>query len=1037
MELPPMTLLAFWSFLLLSSTHVPCFFGSVAHFSNETDHLALLHFKDLITDGPLHSLSSWNHTLHFCRWQGVICDGRRHPQRVTALILTNKNLVGPISPFIGNLTFLKRIDLANNSFSGPIPEQMGQLFRLRFLRLHNNTLTGKIPTNLTHCSKLEVLYLHDNWLAGRIPTEIGSLSKLTVLALGENNLTGSIPLSLGNLSSLSFLYLSRNSLDGSIPDDLGRLASLQLFGISQNELSGRIPPQLYNLSSINILDVGINRFHGKLPPNLGLTLPNLQWLSAGRNQFTGPIPISLSNASGLVAIDLANNSFSGSVPTNFGSLKGLSDLLLWGNKLGIGKSHDLIFLDSLTNCSSLRVLQLGSNHLSGVLPDSMSNISTQLTSLTLGDNKIFGIIPSGIQNLVDLTSLDMGNNFLTGTIPIGIGKLYKAGKLSFEANELSGQIPPSLGNISQLFVLLLSENNLSGSIPSTLGNCTNLQFIYLHSNKFTSSLPKQLFIFPSLIELYIGNNSFTDSLPMEVGYLKTLSVLSVSNNKLSGEIPSLLGNCLSLEHLSLDGNFFQGSIPPTFSTLRGLRSLDLSHNNLSGEIPKYLEKLALESLNLSFNNFEGELPKRGVFGNTSQVSVLGNNKLCGGIPELNLPQCSSQASKKRRKSLASKVKISAVVVVICLMLVSCMFATLYWVRKSRRKPVDVPSAEDPFVTMSYAELFKATDGFSSANLVGTGSFGTVYKGALDRDGTVVAVKVFNLQQQGALRSFMAECEALKNIRHRNLVKILTCCVSIDFKGNDFKALVYEHMPNESLDKWLHKDGYDQLGRNLKFTQMLNIAIDVASALDYLHNHCQTPIIHRDLKPSNILLDDDMIAHVGDFGLARFLPEVAQTSSVGIKGSVGYIAPEYAMGSKASTQGDVYSYGILLLEMITGKGPTNGIFMDNVGLHHFAKLAWPERVMEIVQPQLLIQDTKVTQGNGNHINTRNRMHECLILMVRIGVLCSSESPRERMYMKDVASEMHLIKNQYLGAKIHGDIQVRSQMSDESLSYLSHY
>ncbi|XP_058110863.1 probable LRR receptor-like serine/threonine-protein kinase At3g47570 [Magnolia sinica] len=315
--------------------------------------------------------------------------------------------------------------------------------------------------------------------------------------------------------------------------------------------------------------------------------------------------------------------------------------------------------------------------------------------------------------------------------------------------------------------------------------------------------------------------------------------------------------------------------------------------------------------------------------------------------------------------------------------------------------------EDPLVKVSYAELFKATDGFSSANLIGAGSFATVYKGILHHFGTMVAMKVFNLQQQGALRSFMAECEALRNIRHRNLVKILTCCSSIDFKGNDFKALVYEYMPSGSLETWLHKDSHDQLTRSLKFTQRLNIAIDVASALDYLHNHCetsiihqehqkwfhkgshdqltrslkftqrlniaidvasaldylhnhcQTSIIHQDLKPSNILLDDDMIAHVSDFGLARFLSEVAQTSSVGMKGSIGYIAPEYALGIKTSTRGDVYSYGILQLEMIIRKEPSYDMFKDNLSLHHFAKSALPEQVMEIVDPQLLVEEAEVT------------------------------------------------------------------------------
>ncbi|XP_058110857.1 probable LRR receptor-like serine/threonine-protein kinase At3g47570 [Magnolia sinica] len=1018
MELPPMIVWAIWSFLLVSSIHVPCFFGSAAHFSNETDRVALLKFKHLITDDPLHSLSSWNDTLHFCHWQGVTCGGRRHPQRVIALQLTDQNLVGPISPYIANLTFLRLIDLSENGFHGTIPEEMGRLFRLQYLSLTNNTFTGEIPANLSHCSELKSLFLYGNHLTGRIPTELGSLSKLTKLVIHVNSLTGSIPSSLGNLSSLIWLYLSYNSLEGSIPDDLRRLVSLEVLVIAVNELSGTIPPQLYNISSINFLDVTWNRLHGNLPPNIGLTLPNLRGLYAGGNQFTGPIPVSLSNASGLLLIDLDNNSFSGSVPLNFGSLKGLSRLRLWGNELGIGKAHDLSFLTSLINCSSLQELDVSLNRFSGALPDSVANLSTQLRILRLDYNMIFGSIPSGIQNLIGLTLLDMGHNFLTGTIPISVGMLNKVERLYFPRNELSGQIPSSLGNISRLYVLTLSRNNLMGRIPSSLGNCAYMQWMHLYDNNLSGTLPKQLFNLTSLIEFRVGNNSFTGSLPLEAGSLQALGNFTVSNNKLSGEIPSSLGDCLSLEYLQLDGNFFQGLIPSSFSSLRGLRSLDLSRNNLSGEIPKYLEKLIfLQYLNLSFNNFEGELPKQGVFGNASQVSVLGNSKLCGGIQELQLPPCSSQASKKQGMSVASKVKFSIIGVVLFLILLSCFFATLYWVRKSRKKPSPLPSAEDPLVKVSYAELFKATDGFSSANLIGAGSFASVYKGILHHFGTMVAMKVFNLQRQGALRSFMAECEALRNIRHRNLVKILTCCSSIDFKGNDFKALVYEYMPSGSLETWLHKDNHDQLTRSLKFTQRLNIAIDVASALDYLHNHCETSIIHRDLKPSNILLDDDMIAHVSDFGLARFLFEVAQTSSVGMKGSIGYIAPEYAMGGKASTQGDVYSYGILLLEMITGKGPINDMFKDNLSLHHYAKLALPEQVVGIVDPQLLLEEAEATQCNGKHINTRNKMHDCLISMVKIGVLCSAESPRERMVMRDVVAEMRAIKDLFLRARIH--------------------
>ncbi|XP_042755505.1 probable LRR receptor-like serine/threonine-protein kinase At3g47570 [Lactuca sativa] len=225
--------------------------------------------------------------------------------------------------------------------------------------------------------------------------------------------------------------------------------------------------------------------------------------------------------------------------------------------------------------------------------------------------------------------------------------------------------------------------------------------------------------------------------------------------------------------------------------------------------------------------------------------------------------------------------------VILILVASTLFTILCFANflcKKKSQPSQ-SSRGERFMKVSYSQLLKATNGFSQANLIGEGGFGSIYKGVLDdHDDTIVAIKVVHLQNQGAHRSFIAECEVWRSIQHRNLVKIITSCSSVVFQGNDFKALVYEFMPNGSLHDWLHSSATTS---RLNLFQRINILIDVASALDYLHNHCQPSILHCDLKPSNILLDDDMVAHVGDFGLARFLGTNSnQKSTSGIRGTIG-------------------------------------------------------------------------------------------------------------------------------------------------------
>ncbi|XP_004308532.1 PREDICTED: probable LRR receptor-like serine/threonine-protein kinase At3g47570-like [Fragaria vesca subsp. vesca] len=944
---------------------------------NESDRLALLAIKAQIQHDPNQVTSSWNESLHFCLWHGVTCS-RKHDQRVAKLELMSLTLVGSISPHIGNLSFLRVLNLKNNSFNHQIPPQIGQLRRLQVLLLHNNSLSGTIPSNISNCIQLVTLFLSRNNLVGRIPPKLSSLSKLKSFVLQNNNLTGEIPPSLGNLSSLEAIGLGYNNLEGSIPSVLCRWKKLTIFSLAINRLSGIIPPCIYNISGIVQFEVLSNQIQGTLPSNLGTTaFPNLQIFSVDENQFTGAIPWSISNATNLVWFQCSSNKLTGQVP-NLQNLHNLVVFNVQDNNLGTGKHGDLSFVSELINATSLTWLGFSHNNFGGTLPTSISNLSTNLQMIFLQGNRLEGSIPTGLGNLVNLLGLLMGENNFTGSIPRDIGKVSRLQEIYLGNNKLYGSIPSSLGNLTELTILHLQGNNLNGSIPSSLGECHQLLELDLSHNNLDGKVPQQLLIgLHSLsISLNLSKNHFTGSLPFDIGKLKNLAALDVSYNMLSGQLPSSLGSCESLEVLYIQCNFLEGLIPSS----------------------------------LSFNQFWGAVPTEGIFRNASATSVLGNTKLCGGIASLGLPVCNFKESKGGE--LSHRMKLVIFLTSGFTLLGLGVVLALIFLRK-RRKETEVSTFENSGLPVSYATLLKATGGFSSVNLIGVGAFGSVYKGILSDDKVVVAVKVLNMLHRGASKSFMAECEVLRNIRHRNLVKILTACSSIDFSGNSFMALVYEFMENGSLEDWLHPStGNEELleaPKSLSLVQRLDIAINIACALDYLHNHCETPIVHCDLKPSNVLLDKDLTGHVSDFGLARFLQESTnvsrnQSRSIGIRGSVGYVAPEYGMGSEVSTYGDVYSFGILLLEMFTGKRPTDRMFGDGLNLHYYVKTALPKRVTDIA-------DSLILQGGNINVEESHNMSS-LILIFGIGLACSVESPTTRKAISDVAYELHSIRENLL-------------------------
>lgn len=473
----------------------------------------------------------------------------------------NKNLEGPLPEEIGNCTNLAMIGLAETSMSGFLPPSLGRLKKLQTLAIYTALLSGPIPHELGDCTQLQNIYLYENALTGSIPASLGSLRNLQNLLLWQNNLVGIIPPELGSCQELVVIDVSMNSLSGSVPETFGNLSSLQELQLSVNQLSGQIPTQIGNCLGLTHIELDNNKITGTIPSSIG-GLVNLTLLYLWENMLEGNIPESISNCRSLEAVDFSENSLTGPIPKGIFQLKKLNKLLLLSNNLSGEIPREI------GECSSLIRLRASNNNLAGSIPPQIGNLKN-LNFLDLAFNRLTGVIPQEISGCQNLTFLDLHSNSIAGNLPENLNQLVSLQLVDVSDNMIEGTLSPNLGSLSSLTKLILRKNQLSGSIPRELRSCTKLVLLDLSSNHLTGKIPSSVGKIPALeIALNLSWNKLSGKIPVEFSDLDKLGVLDLSHNQLSGDLQPLF-NLQNLVVLNISYNNFSGRVPdtPFFSKL--------------------------------------------------------------------------------------------------------------------------------------------------------------------------------------------------------------------------------------------------------------------------------------------------------------------------------------------------------------------------------------------------------------------------------------------------------------------------------------
>ncbi|KAG5525302.1 hypothetical protein RHGRI_031847 [Rhododendron griersonianum] len=890
---------------------------------------ALLAWKANLDNQSQSLLSSWVVGSNHCNWIGIGC--KKASRVITHVDLKSYGLRGTLSNLnFSSLPHLLSFNLTNNSLYGTIPSLIGILSSLTNLSLSANHLSGSIPPGIGQLSNLKTLELNQNQIGGPIPKEIGSLISLIELTLHLNNLSGPIPTSIGNLLNLTTLFLHHNHLSGSIPKEVGMLRSLIYLRLAENNLTGTIPASIGNLKFLVSLAVYDNQLTGSIPPQLeNLTLLRGFYLS--RNMFTGHLP-DLCKRGSLENFTAWNNNFNGLIPK------------------------------SLKNCSSLYRVRLEGNRFSGNISEDFG-IYPNLDYIDLSNNNFYGELSPRWGKCNNLKTLRMSNNNISGGIPPALVEATQLSRLDLSSNHLVGEIPTKFGSLVSLFDLKLNDNQLSGNIPPEVGHLAKLVTVNLAANKLSGSIPRELGDCMRLLKLSLSNNRLGENIPLELGHLHGLESLDLSDNLLLGKIPEQIG------------------------ALQMLETLNLSHNELSGFIPTSFDNMvALSSVDISNNQLEGPLPHIKAFQEAPFESHQGNKGLCGNATGLKACQLHGVPRKKEKKGVLLIVLPIFGFLLLSLTVLGLFLSICKKMKSTTNEPIQANTPNLFSIwsydgKMVYENIIEATENFSAKYCIGEGGCGTVYRVALP-NGQVVAVKKLHSSFDGDSvnqKSFTSEISTLTVMKHRNIVKLHGFC---SHPRHSF--LVYEFLQGGSLQKVLTLK--EEVGE-LDWNKRLDVVKVLADALSYMHHDCLPPIIHRDISSKNILFDSEYVAHISDFGAARFMKSDS-ANWTSFAGTFGYAAPELAYTMEVNEKCDVYSFGVLTLEVIMGEHP--GDLISSLSSSSSSKTGHGILFKDVLDQRLL--------------PPTNQVAEQVVVAAKVAFACLNARPLSRPTMQQVARMM---------------------------------